>query len=450
MAPLNIVMKDVIIPENFCLAPWLHAHHGTDYTRKLCSMSDYIFLENGTLHNPHDLTEYQNSDFNKRIRRQMMNNEMPDECYQCHIPGGKVTRVNSYKDSFNKRYKKFYSEALEKTQPDGSTTMPMRSFDYRFDSLCNYKCRHCDWFASSAIEQEEKLAGLRHAGDDYILPEFNQEEKELRQSHLLSEMKTAADAGTLDYIQWVGGEPLFHADHWEFMNYLIENCDYKKIYISYITNLSIMKFKGYDFVDMINKFDMSYVHASIESGGVAAEYIRTGLTWEKWKQNFAAVHESFRYKEVTEEYEHTIKAGITLTTVSLPGMRDFIEFLVEQQANVASATLIKPNDNNWHLGLDFLGEYRTQWVQEFRSIVEDYKDTLLPYSYFQLTSIADIIEKRPILDLNNLTEHELERLKRSVHWANKTDEIRKSYLIDVIKDYPFMLEWWEKVNSLVK
>jgi hypothetical protein len=130
-------------------------------------------------------------------------------------------------------------------------------------------------------------------------------------------------------------------------------------------------------------------------------------------------------------------------------MRDFIEFLVEQQANVASATLIKPNDNNWHLGLDFLGQYRTQWLEEFRSIVEDYKDTLLPYSYFQLTTIADITEKRPMLDLNKLTEHELERLKRSVQWANKTDEIRKSYLIDVIKDYPFMIEWWGKINSIV-
>jgi hypothetical protein len=195
---------------------------------------------------------------------------------------------------------------------------------------------------------------------------------------------------------------------------------------------------------------MSYVHASIESGGPAAEYIRTGLSWEKWKQNFTSVHESFRYKETTEEYEHTIKAGITLTTVSLPGMRDFIEFLVEQQANVASATLIKPNDNNWHLGIDYLGKYRDQWLVEFRKIVEDYKDTLQPYSYFQLTSIGNIIENRPIVDLDNPTEHELAKITRSIAWANKTDSIRKSYLIDVVKDYPFMLEWWATLNSICR
>lgn len=441
---------NIVIPENFCLAPWLHAHHNSDYLRKVCSMSPSAFDEKGELFNPHSLDDYQNSPHLKKIRHQMLNGILPKDCYNCNVQGNKVTRVNSYKDSFNKRYKKFYLEALEKTDPYGTTTMPMRSFDYRFNNICNYKCRHCDWFASSAIEHEEDAHGIEHVGyvDSDIRPDLTNFDKDLRQEHLLKEMQAAADAGVLDYIQWVGGEPLFHEVHWDFMNHLIQNCDYEDIYMSYITNLSILKFKGYDFVEIINKFNMVYVHASIESGGITAEYIRTGLNWEKWKTNFRIIHNSFRYKETREDYEHTIRAGITLTTLSLAGLREFIEFLVEEQADIASATLVKPNQNNWHLGFEFLGEYKKPWLEEFRTIIKDYKDTLLPYSYQQLESIANIIEHRECVNLNKLNVHELARLQRGVTWANKTDTIRKSYVTDVIKDYPFLQEWWAKMNVI--
>lgn len=445
---------NIVIPENFCLAPWLHAHHNSDYLRKVCSMSPGGLDENGELLNPHSLDDYQNSPHLKSIRQQMMNGVLPKDCFACDIRGKTVTRVNSYKDSFNKRYKKFYLEALEKTLPDGTTTMPMRSFDYRFNNICNYKCRHCDWFSSSAIEHEEDMHGIEHTGlwhldnsfDDR--PDLTNFDKDLRQEHLLKEMQAAADAGVLDYIQWVGGEPLFHEVHWDFMNHLIQNCDYEDIYMSYITNLSILKFKDYDFVEMINKFNMVYVHASIESGGAAGEYIRTGMNWEKWKTNFSKIHESFRYKETREDYEHTIRAGITLTTVSLSGLREFLDFLVEQQADIASATLVKPNQNNWHLGFEYLGEYKKPWLEEFKRIIQDYKGKLLPYSWIQLELIANIIEHRVNVDLDNLNDFDLSRLKRGVTWANKTDAIRKSYMADVIKDYPFLQEWWDKLNSI--
>ena len=81
-------------------------------------------------------------------------------------------------------------------------------------------------------------------------------------------------------------------------------------------------------------------------------------------------------------------------------------------------------------------------------LIQDYKDTLLPYSYQQLESIANIIEHRECVNLDKLNVHELARLRRGVTWANKTDTIRKSYVTDVIKDYPFLQEWWAKMNVI--
>ena len=81
-------------------------------------------------------------------------------------------------------------------------------------------------------------------------------------------------------------------------------------------------------------------------------------------------------------------------------------------------------------------------------IVEEYKDTLTPYSYQQLDSISNILEYRENKNLDSLLDGDLDKIKRGVAWANKTDNIRKSYAMDVIKDYPFLQEWWAKINSL--
>jgi hypothetical protein len=434
-------MNNTKIPDNFCLAPWLHAMHDTYNVRKLCCITS-----SHAITNPTSLEDFKNSDYAKNVRRMMMDGKLPKDCSYCDSSNDKQGHVNYYKDYFNVNYKEYYEEALSKTREDGYTTMDTKSFDYRFGNVCNYKCRHCSSRSSSKIEYEEKQHGIERAWKDDDVGEVD---IDLRHQTLEKELLEAADAGVLGDIQWIGGEPLFSEAHWRVMTHLSENCDCSDIRLLYITNLSILEFKGKKLIDLIKPFKGTYIHASIESGGIAAEYIRTGLNWETWKENFRTIKNSFT------DGDFKICPGITLTAFSLPGLREYLEFLCDEEVHLAGVTMHKPNANNYHLDIDSLGPYKAQWLSEYRALVEEYKTRLTNsgdqkgYCYSQLIAAADILESQPGLDLDNLSDKERNELKRSVAWANKTDSIRPSpHTNDVIKDYPFMQEWWTKLNSL--
>ena len=427
------------------MAPWAHAMHDTHYVRRLCCISSEPpeYLRSSFI----SLEEWKNSDYIKDIRKQMMAGVLPRDCNYCQSNPDKQAHVDLYKDTFNRWLGKHYEEALAKTDTDGYTTMDAKNFDYRFGDICNFKCRHCSSRSSSQIRHEEQQFNITSAWENDRVPVDTNSSDDL----LLNELLSAADKGNVQLIQWIGGEPLFSEHHWKAMNYLNDNCDCSNIELSYITNLSIIEFKGKKLVDLVKNFKNVHIHASLESGGPAAEYIRTGMNWEKWKDNFVKIKTSFdnstANKSNVRNFE--IVPGITLTTFSLPGLTEFLDLLIENNTELCNVTFHKPNPNNVHLDIDSLGPYKKMWLDEFLKIVESRRNLLKSRSYLDLIKAHKLLSDQQGFDLDNLTNRDFQnQLKRSVAWANKTDAIRKTYAADVIKDYPFMQEWWAKLNSL--
>lgn len=433
-------MNEYNIPETFCMAPWTHAMHDTHYVRRLCCIASEPPAESRASHIT--LEDFKNSEYAKNIRKTMMSGKLPKDCEYCDANAGKQGHVDFYKDSFTRLLGKYYEEAISKTNEDGYTTMETKNFDYRFGDICNFKCRHCSSRSSSQIRHEEQQHGVEAA---WPLEKITVDPTDMHDI-LLRELLSAADKGDVETIQWIGGEPLFSENHWTAMNYLTENCDCSKIQLTYITNLSIIEFKGKNLSNLIKPFKGVHIHASLEAGGLAGEYIRHGMNWETWKENFSKIKKGF---PEWRPWDFEIRPGITLTSFSLPGLREFLDFVIEQNIDVANVTFHKPNPNNLHFDIDALGSYKKLWLDEFKTIVEERKTLLKEYSYKNLTKAHEMLTKQSGLDLDNLPEHQLKELKRSVAWANKTDAIRKSATaVDVIKDYPFMLEWWAKINAL--
>ena len=149
-------------------------------------------------------------------------------------------------------------------------------------------------------------------------------------------------------------------------------------------------------------------------------------------------------KKLPSQIVSLVNSGIT--SFSLPGLREFLEFMSKENATFGSVNLHnKSNPNNLHLDINSLGSYKTQWLKEYRSLVEEYKDRLMTYNYDNLISAAVILESQQALDLNS---DDIFLLKDSLIYTHKIDKIRNNIFVsDVIKDYPFMQEWWEKVNS---
>ena len=130
----------------------------------------------------------------------------------------------------------------------GHTSMNVRSFDYRFGNVCNYKCRHCEPNNSSLLELEEKKYNANYK------PIKSTTNATVRFENLEKEILTSAYNGTLEELQWAGGESLFSESHWRIMQEIIKNGDPSKIKVSYITNLSIMEYKGIQLLELLDKF----------------------------------------------------------------------------------------------------------------------------------------------------------------------------------------------------
>ena len=414
------------MPENFCMAPWVHAMHDTQYVRKACCTAE-ISTDKDT-RTAKTFEEFQNSTYMKEIRTSLMNNKFSAACNQCDVTVGDANKVNLFKDFWNTYYSDYYNDAMSKTETDGSTTFKPVYYDYRFGKTCNFKCRHCSSSSSSQIELEERIHNLEHAINDDLI-----EDPDERNELLYQELMLAAKERRLKAVQWIGGEPLFVQQHWDFMNHLKEtnNTD---LSVSYITNLSITKFKGMSLVDILEPFSAVSIHASCEAGGLAGEYIRRGLNWEKWKSNFAELNKNFKQSQAQGKHRN-LGSGLTITVFTLCGFKEWLEFIIEQDLPTHDITLVKPNNNNRYLCFDYLGKYKEQWVVEFKKILDTYRSLLKESTANDLYSALELIKQHSITDTQ----------VKPFSYANKIDTIDQyPRTEDVIKDYPFLQEWWKE------
>jgi hypothetical protein len=79
-----------------------------------------------------------------------------------------------------------------------------------------------------------------------------------------------------------------YEQHWRYMPRIIELGDGPGVYARYNTNLSRISYRGIDlYSDILRHIRDWQICASLDGTGAAGEYIRTGLDYEQWRQNFA-------------------------------------------------------------------------------------------------------------------------------------------------------------------
>ena len=70
------------------------------------------------------------------------------------------------------------------------------------------------------------------------------------------------------------------------MQYLVQSGHSKNVIVRYNTNLSRTSFKGINLYDLLPHFKKVNVSASIDGTGEIVEYIRHGIKWDNWLNNF--------------------------------------------------------------------------------------------------------------------------------------------------------------------
>jgi len=307
-------------PATLCMAPWTHTYLSPQTERRMCcasrepaqSFQQYIDTAAGSgSYNPMTLDEHWNSEYMRSVRRRMIAGETLPECDVCN---SKLLNTDVYRSYFDHLFGSKYTEVLESTDSTGATTMQPVSWDYRFSNLCNFKCRMCGDMLSSAWESEQRTHDMidwANPKNNWMIPEIKDKITQFQDSQIEEEFALAVEEHRVEEVYWVGGEPLMYEQHWRYMKRIIELGDGPKVYARYNTNLSRCNYRGIDlFTDILDHIRDYQICASLDGTGRIGEYIRTGLRYDQWLENF-------RQAVTHRRYSRQVRIDFTLT---LPGL----------------------------------------------------------------------------------------------------------------------------------
>lgn len=248
----------------FCMAPWVHAHTNPIGDAHPCCIGKGIFARQA------DLNGIVNSEGMKMLREDMLNEVQNHACMACHLH--EAQGVPSFRSWFNREYGKHLDYSLANTKKDGTLDhFKMRYFDLRFNNICNFKCRTCNASFSSQWEQEDQKRKVAWAR---VLP---------KNDKILEEV--LPHVPFMEHAYFAGGEPLITEEHYILLEEMIR-IGKTDIKLKYNSNVSNLKFKNKDIVDLWSRFTKPIeMAASIDHYGSKAEYIRHGTDWNQVEAN---------------------------------------------------------------------------------------------------------------------------------------------------------------------
>ena len=432
--------KPVNRPETLCMAPWTHTYLSPQTERRMCCASrepaqnfeQYIDTKSGTgRYIPITLDEHWNSEHMKSVRKRMMEGETLPECEVCN---DKLLNTDIYRSYFDSLFDHKYNSIWDTTDDTGYTTMKPVSWDYRFSTLCNFKCRMCGDMLSSAWESEQRKHGMinwANPKNNWMKPEVRDQIAEFQSSQIEKEFSDAVEAHQVEEVYWVGGEPLMYDQHWRYMKRIVDLGDGKNVYARYNTNLSRINYRGINlYNDILSGLRDWQICASLDGTGKIGEYIRTGLCYEEWLENF---------KEGLQGVTHRRQMRIDFT-LTLPGMFEVLNI----------------QDLAQELDVDILAKVIFSFSPDIilsplalpKEILHDWLDELIPHSHGAMRDILQQLKTRPTFQEQWPDQYE-QGIIDGKNRMLQLEVIRKdTYTMrDILTSRTDVLEWWDSIGS---
>lgn len=210
-----------------------------------------------------------NSDSYKKIRREMLNGDIPEACLSCHKieqTGGVSKRMRERPPASNLR---------DITQEDGTINPDFFNVELRLGNYCNLKCRSCNAESSTSwLDDYNKLKDklVNQSNYDGLL------QKEAIDFKWVDNMDVYTDilkySNNLDTIHISGGEPFLVDKHSFLLDLLIEKGISKNINIAYITNGNYNFDKIVPILEKLKEFKGVVINFSLDDTFERNDYIR--------------------------------------------------------------------------------------------------------------------------------------------------------------------------------
>jgi hypothetical protein len=359
----------------------------------------------------------------------MMAGETLPECEVCN---DKLLNTDVYRTYFWHLFKHKYDDVIGKTDLNGRTSMLPVSWDYRFSNLCNFKCRTCGDMLSSSWETEQRqhqMVDWTNAKNTWMQPDVRREITQFQDTQIEEEFSRAVEEHRVEEIYWVGGEPLMYEQHWRYMKRIIELGDGKNVYARYNTNLSRIELGGWNlYKDILLGLRDWQICASLDGTGAIGEYIRTGLSYPLFLNNF-------RQGLEIATNPRQMRLDFTLT---LPGM-----FEVDNMTALAS-----------ELGVQMLAKVIFSFSPDIimsplalpRHLLDPWIDELAGRSAGAMRDVLLQLRNRPTFEEQWPDTYQAGLAKGKAR-VLKLESIRtqKITMAEILSARPAVKEWWDQI-----
>jgi len=417
--------------KTFCMAPWTHTYLSPQTERRMCcasrepaqSFKQYIDTGNKAKeYKPLTLKEHWNSEHMRSVRLRMLAGEELSECEVCDH---KLLNTNVYRSYWNRLFRHKIDEAFDSTDDTGATTMPTISFDYRFNNLCNFKCRMCGDMLSSSWEAESrKHKTWTKESQPWMASPLREQITKFQDTQVVKEFVEAVESKTIKEIYWCGGEPLMWDMHWNSMKRIIELGFAKEVYVRYNTNLSRTSFKGTKLFDLLPQFQDWQICSSLDGTGEVGEYIRDGLNYKQWLENFK---EGLAVAKTSRE----MRLDYTITMPGLLELKNMFDLSRELDTEILTKVMFTFSND------EILSPLAVP-KQLLQTLIDEALAYMEPRATRKQQSLIDV--------LKNLRQREtFTATSKGKKRQERIDGIRKQDITKILNRDERVLEWWKSI-----
>jgi organic radical activating enzyme len=396
------------ISSSFCLAKWTQTtiHLGVGHTHSCHHPRTHKISVDELKSDPSAL---HNTSYKKRIRQEMLDGDRPRECEYCW----KVEDLQE-KHQFSDRILKssedwsmFHFDEVINTGSDKNINP--KYLEISFSNVCNFKCSYCMPSVSSQWMEEIERHGPYPTSmmynnldwvkqqDKFPIPvrEYNPYIEAFWQwfPNLISDLHT---------FRITGGEPLLDKNTYKCLDYIIENPQ-PNLEFSINSNFDVPSDLFDKFLEKVqtiqkNKLVKNFTaHTSCEAYGKAAEYIRYGMNYDRWKNNL------IKFMDLVDR--PTVGIMSTYNCLSVTTYVEFLKDILEikkyiKKKNASSLSLDIPYLNHpFHQSVKILTDNFVKNIDAQIKFCKDYSNLNFDYGFnefeiFKLQRVKSLFEDK--------------------------------------------------------
>lgn len=361
------------ISPTICLAKWFWVtmHMGMESNHSCYHPPIHKWDLNECQNDCHSL---HNTSYKKQQRKMMLEGKMPDECEYCW----KIENFSSdvYSDRILTSSGYWAIKNIDRIKNiSWDDNISPTYLEISFSNTCNLACSYCSPGQSSRWEADVKKNGpypVRDKTVRYLHPQLKENDNPYIKIFWKWFEEVYAD---LEVIRITGGEPLMTDSFFKIAEY-VKTHPNKNLTISVNTNLCCNDKIFNKFLDIakhtkhnVKRFT---IFTSLDTWGDQAEYIRDGLSLERFERNL--------WKLIDSDYSITIMA--TFGILSIFNYKKFLDKVVEWKSRSINNFKVTPAilSNPTHFDIRILDSSYKKYFDE----VDEHFEKYYNQGYFNL------------------------------------------------------------------